>query len=350
MNCPNCGEKVPAGLERCETCGALTAPPGEDCPAPEGAPERSPGDRRNRLVTSLVDRPADPGMIDEMPPASAARGIPDIAASGEGGHSERRSFAGDRLEEDAPVTPGEVRPPGPAGATQTRETDLNEKPQQPKGPETAAEHGPAVADFGEAREAAGASASGAAGGTGATWGYQWETELRQQVFGATAPLLPKGGFWIRLAAAWIDGLFLSIIGSITFAALFSSTGIQEVVLANLAMLESDPAAAMEALRPALEPHLGVIAITYVGISLVFFLYYPVCHAAWGRTLGKVIFGLRVVRADGKPLRFGRAFLRYVGYIMSLIPFALGLIWAAWDSQKQGWHDKLAGTYVIKERG
>jgi uncharacterized RDD family membrane protein YckC len=35
-------------------------------------------------------------------------------------------------------------------------------------------------------------------------------------------------------------------------------------------------------------------------------------------------------------------------VISIIPFALGLIWAAFDIRKQGWHDKIAGTYVVRE--
>lgn len=42
-----------------------------------------------------------------------------------------------------------------------------------------------------------------------------------------------------------------------------------------------------------------------------------------------------------------AFLRYVGFFISCVVFLLGVIWAAFDAQKQRWHDKIAGTYVVK---
>ena len=42
-------------------------------------------------------------------------------------------------------------------------------------------------------------------------------------------------------------------------------------------------------------------------------------------------------------------VRYVGYILSMIPLFLGFFWIAWDSKKQGWHDKVAGTVVIRHR-
>lgn len=60
------------------------------------------------------------------------------------------------------------------------------------------------------------------------------------------------------------------------------------------------------------------------------------------------FNMQVVSvADGKKIDVVRGLLRYVGYIISAIPFLLGFIWAAFDSRKQGWHDKIAATVVIR---
>jgi uncharacterized RDD family membrane protein YckC len=44
---------------------------------------------------------------------------------------------------------------------------------------------------------------------------------------------------------------------------------------------------------------------------------------------------------------GRAALRYVGYVISTLVCYIGLIWAAFDSRKQGWHDKIASTVVVQ---
>jgi uncharacterized RDD family membrane protein YckC len=41
--------------------------------------------------------------------------------------------------------------------------------------------------------------------------------------------------------------------------------------------------------------------------------------------------------------------RYVGYIISTIPLCLGFLWVGFDSKKQGWHDKIAGTVVVRNR-
>jgi uncharacterized RDD family membrane protein YckC len=52
-------------------------------------------------------------------------------------------------------------------------------------------------------------------------------------------------------------------------------------------------------------------------------------------------------ADGNKIDVVRGLLRYVGIILSIIPLFLGLIWAAFDPRKQGWHDKMAQTVVIR---
>lgn len=68
----------------------------------------------------------------------------------------------------------------------------------------------------------------------------------------------------------------------------------------------------------------------------------------GATPGKKLMAIKVVHGEeGKPLNYGVAIIRYFGYFVSLIPLALGYIWVAFDSKKQGWHDKIAGTYVVK---
>ncbi len=58
--------------------------------------------------------------------------------------------------------------------------------------------------------------------------------------------------------------------------------------------------------------------------------------------------MRVVRADnGEKIDVVRALLRYVGLIISIVVVFLGLIWVAFDARKQGWHDKIASTVVVR---
>ena len=56
--------------------------------------------------------------------------------------------------------------------------------------------------------------------------------------------------------------------------------------------------------------------------------------------------IRVIRPDSSDITFPVAFLRYLGYVISAIPLFLGFIWIAFDKQKQGFHDKIAGTFVV----
>lgn len=66
------------------------------------------------------------------------------------------------------------------------------------------------------------------------------------------------------------------------------------------------------------------------------------------TPGKMLFNAIVVDAEtGAAMTVGQSIGRYAAYFLSTIPFCLGFLWVAFDSKKQGWHDKLAGTVVIK---
>jgi len=70
----------------------------------------------------------------------------------------------------------------------------------------------------------------------------------------------------------------------------------------------------------------------------------------GQTPGKMAIGARVVdAATGRNLTIGQAALRYVGYFVSMVVIFLGYIWVGLDPKKQGWHDHLAGTVVIRKR-
>lgn len=68
----------------------------------------------------------------------------------------------------------------------------------------------------------------------------------------------------------------------------------------------------------------------------------------GRTLGKMAMGTKVVNEDGRAPSLLTAFMREViGKFVSAIVLGLGFIWILFDSKFQGWHDKIAGTYVIR---
>ena len=70
-------------------------------------------------------------------------------------------------------------------------------------------------------------------------------------------------------------------------------------------------------------------------------------AGKGQTIGSRALNIRVVKTDGSYLDYVGGFLRFIGWVISGAVLLLGFIWAAFDGHKQGWHDKIAGTYVVK---
>jgi uncharacterized RDD family membrane protein YckC len=78
------------------------------------------------------------------------------------------------------------------------------------------------------------------------------------------------------------------------------------------------------------------------------LAYHIGFWTWkGTTVGGIICQLRVVRVDGAPLRFADALVRGLSSIFSLAMLGLGGLWILKDPERQAWHDKIAGTYVVK---
>jgi uncharacterized RDD family membrane protein YckC len=68
----------------------------------------------------------------------------------------------------------------------------------------------------------------------------------------------------------------------------------------------------------------------------------------GQTIGKKLIGIRVVRkTNGAPIGYGLAIGRYLARFVDFITFGLGLLWAAWDPMHQTFHDKIAGTLVVR---
>lgn len=95
------------------------------------------------------------------------------------------------------------------------------------------------------------------------------------------------------------------------------------------------------------PFRDIVFAVLALIGVVIAIGYPV--GFWvllGQTPGKLLMGVRIARVNGQPLTVRRALLRYLGYWLSAIPLGLGFLWVLVDDQRQGWHDKLAGTYVV----
>ncbi len=81
-------------------------------------------------------------------------------------------------------------------------------------------------------------------------------------------------------------------------------------------------------------------------------YYGYCWSTTGQTVGMKLFHMRVARVDGRPLSWRTGVLRLLGYVVALFGFPLfwgvGFLWIIWDPKKQGWHDKGAGTVVVRD--
>jgi uncharacterized RDD family membrane protein YckC len=95
---------------------------------------------------------------------------------------------------------------------------------------------------------------------------------------------------------------------------------------------------------------GVIGDSATGLVwLAGIAYYIVLEGRpEGQTLGKKALGIRVVRkSNGAPLEYGLAAGRYFARFVDVITLGLGLLWAAWDPLHQTFHDKIAGTLVVR---
>lgn len=94
----------------------------------------------------------------------------------------------------------------------------------------------------------------------------------------------------------------------------------------------------------------LLFVTGVFLPQGFLLWIAYFAAMWtwkGTTIGGLVFGLRVVRLDGRPVDVATAIVRALGGALGSAMCFLGLLWCAWDPEKQGWHDRMAGTVVVR---
>lgn len=133
------------------------------------------------------------------------------------------------------------------------------------------------------------------------------------------------GFWIRTGAAIIDSILLLIILVPILTAIYGS---------GYWLGETLNQGILGVLFNYILPAIAVIA---------FWIYKSA-------TPGKMVLKLSIVDAKtgGKPST-GQFIGRYLGYYVSMMPLFLGIIWVGFDKRKQGWHDKLAGTLVIRNK-
>jgi uncharacterized RDD family membrane protein YckC len=96
---------------------------------------------------------------------------------------------------------------------------------------------------------------------------------------------------------------------------------------------------------------AIIGRTVLGIGVGFLVGLVYNWYFWtrnnGQTPAKSFMGIRVVKTNGSRLTDLDAVVRYIGYYISGFVLGLGYLWAFIDADKQAWHDKLAGTYVVR---
>jgi uncharacterized RDD family membrane protein YckC len=134
-----------------------------------------------------------------------------------------------------------------------------------------------------------------------------------------------GGFWIRTVAAIIDSVLVIIISACILTIIYGT----DYWLSD-------------------ESYQGIVdfSLSYLFpiVAVLVFWHYK------SATPGKMVTNLTIVDAKtGRKPTTGQFIGRYVAYYISIIPFLLGIIWVGVDKRKQGWHDKLAGTVVIRNK-
>ncbi|MBR2469342.1 MAG: RDD family protein [Fibrobacter sp.] len=137
------------------------------------------------------------------------------------------------------------------------------------------------------------------------------------------------GFWARFAANFLDGILISIF--------VSPASIRIIYLLSKGKIRSDWISES-----------ACVAIAFY--SVLYILSQVILLVLWYKkqaSIGKMAISAKIVDArTGKASTKNQLIGRYFAYLLSFLPLGLGFLWIAFDSKKQGWHDKLAGTAVI----
>ncbi len=141
-----------------------------------------------------------------------------------------------------------------------------------------------------------------------------------------------GGFWVRFFARIIDGVIGGFVG-------FLLSLVQSMLL-------GDPGTGF-----GQDPN--SMNLLVVGGSSLLGIIFGVAYEVWflgkfGATPGKMVFGLKVIRSDGSPISYWRAFGRYLGTQLSSLTLMIGYIIAAFDDEKRALHDHICDTRVVRK--
>lgn len=130
------------------------------------------------------------------------------------------------------------------------------------------------------------------------------------------------GFWIRSGAAILDSVLIMLLTSPLLYVIYGDS-----YLNTDDFIQGAPDFLISYILPFIA-------------TILFWIYKSA-------TPGKMVVKVRIVdQKTGQPPTTQQSIIRYLGYFVSTIPLGLGIFWIAWDNNKQGWHDKMAGTVVI----
>ncbi|MDE2181334.1 MAG: RDD family protein [candidate division NC10 bacterium] len=151
------------------------------------------------------------------------------------------------------------------------------------------------------------------------------------VYIVAGPEARKAGFWIRLTA-WIADLvcLFLVTMTLTFVAL------------TTIYLGGQLGGEINDQVIALAGYASAAIVLLSGL-----VYFTIFVGSCGQTPGKMLFRLKIIRVDGQEMTYGRALIRSLCWMLSLLLFGLGFLMIAFTRQKRALHDMLAGTSVIR---
>ena len=165
--------------------------------------------------------------------------------------------------------------------------------------------------------------------------------------GASAPT-PYAGFWLRFAAALVDGLILGIPFWIVVGVLISMFGGLGLILHRIPQ-DTHPVDPREVMA-LLAPFFMAFFLGWLVFFILQWLYFAILESSERQaTFGKSMMSLRVTNSEGQRISFGHATGRFFAKIVSgMVPLAIGYIMAGFTERKQALHDLIAGTLVLRK--
>ena len=157
------------------------------------------------------------------------------------------------------------------------------------------------------------------------------------------------GFWRRIVVVLVDGVIVLSVPTAYFfiAVYFFSPDSETYVTAEMSVDEHFAAKAR--FDNAVEDHVIAQLLFAIGpVWEVTRFFYTVTFWTWrGQTPAMIALGIKIIRTDGTAITVRESVLRYFGTILSMLLAFLGYFMIVWDRRKQGLHDKIAGTLVVR---